>query len=125
MRILIVDLEYLVAMEAERILDGAFTCEIEIAMPRDYQALLSSESFDMLLIDSSVIQSAEEASRLRAAGIAILFSTLSDDELTGISEWPGVAVVAKPFDDQQLIQAVRKLCAAEPRLDSTQQVTRY
>lgn len=107
MRILIVDLEYLVAMGAERILGGAMTCEIQIAMPRDYPPVLAGRNFDVVLADSSLGQNPDEAHRLRASGAGIVFSTLVDEELAGLPTWPGTAVVAKPFDEQQLVEAVR------------------
>lgn len=107
MRILIVDLEYLVAMGAERILSSAMTCEIQIAMPRDYPPILESCHFDVALVDSSLGQNPDEARRLRASGAGIVFSTLVDEELAGLPAWPDTAVVSKPFDERQLVEAVR------------------
>ncbi|MFB9949400.1 hypothetical protein ACFFP0_11105 [Rhizobium puerariae] len=106
MRILIVDLEYLVAMEAERILGDAFQCDIQIAMPHEYPAVLENQTFDIVLIDSGLARKPEGADDLRAAGVGVVFSTFLDEELAGLADWPGVAVVPKPFDEEQLTDAV-------------------
>lgn len=114
MRILVVDPEYLIAMDAERILNTALPCEVEIAMPRDYPAVLASRNFDVVLIDSSLVESPEEAQRLRAADAAIVFATSLTEEVVGLADWPDIAVVPKPFDDRQLVEAIRNAARIEP-----------
>lgn len=107
MRILIVDLEYLVAMEAERILTENLDCEVQIAMPRDYPAVLENRNFDAVLIHASLVRSPDAVRRLKVAETGVVLSTLIDDEAAGFAEWPGVAVVPKPFDERQLIEAIK------------------
>ncbi len=108
MRILIIDLEYLVAMEVERILASAFECDIQIAMPREYDAIADLHRFDVVVIDASLVKRPEAAERMKAAGVAIVFLTLIDEHLPSVPGWPDVPVVGKPFDDKQLIDAIRK-----------------
>lgn len=108
MRILIVDPEYLVAMEAERILDQEFDCETQIEMPRDYASVLEKGGFDMVLIDSGLVVNSPEARRLLQTGTAaVIFSSLGDDEADGLAEWPGITVVPKPFDERALVNAIK------------------
>ncbi|MGK6311765.1 hypothetical protein [Neorhizobium sp. DT-125] len=107
MRILIVDPEYLVAMDAERIVGAAFECEIEIAMPRDYQASLEKRNFDVVLIDPSLVKSSEDMQRLRECGAGMVFTRSLPEEAAGILDRPDVAFTPKPFDDRQLIEAIR------------------
>lgn len=114
MRVLIVDPEYLIAMDAERIVRTALPCETEIAMPRDYPALLARRNFDIVLIDSSLLEITGEVQRLRETVAGIVFTTSLSEEIAGIPAWPGVAVVPKPFDDQQLIEAIRNVIRIEP-----------
>ncbi len=108
MRILVVDLEYLVAMEAERILTESLNCDVQIAMPRDYPDILENRSFDVVLIHASLARSPEAVRRLQMSEAAIVLSTLMNEEAaTGIPEWPGIAVVSKPFQDGRLIDAIK------------------
>jgi DNA-binding NarL/FixJ family response regulator len=107
LRILIVDLEYLVAMEAERILTENFTCETVIVMPRDYPEVLDSQKFDVVLIHASLVRRPEAVQQLTMAEAGIVLTTLISEEVEGIPEWPGVAVVSKPFEDRRLVEAIK------------------
>jgi DNA-binding NarL/FixJ family response regulator len=112
LRILIVDIEYLVAMEAERILTENMRCEVVIAMPRDYPEVLEREKFDVVLIHASLVRSPQAVRRLKSAETGLVLSTLIDDEAAGFAEWPGIAVIAKPFDDQKLVEAIKNAAPA-------------
>ena len=95
-------------MEAERILTENLACEVLIAMPRDYPAVLDSRNFDVVLIHASLVRSPDAVSRLNAADTGVVLSTLMNEEAeTGFSEWPGIAVVPKPFQDQRLVAAIK------------------
>lgn len=107
LRILVVDLEYLVAMEAERILTENLACEVLIAMPRDYPAVLEGQKFDVVLIHAGLVRSPEAVSRLNSADAGIVLSTLINEEADGLAEWPGVAIVPKPFEDRKLVEAIK------------------
>lgn len=108
MRVLIIDPEYLVAMEAERILGEAVQCEVEIAMPHNYPLVLEKAGFSVIVIDALLLGDGqgEAAKRLRAADAALVLTTL-DDGLDGIAGFEGVPVVSKPFIEEQLAEAVR------------------
>lgn len=107
MQILIVEPEYLIALEAERILQLFGGSEMTIAMPRDYLAILKDRSFDVVLIASKLVTTPEAEAALRGSAAGIVFSTLRREELDGIAGWPGVPVVAKPFDDEELLNAIK------------------
>ena len=107
MRILIVDPEYLIAMDAERILDAAFDCEIEIAMSHDYQASLERRNFDVVLIDPDLIRRSEDAQELRDSGAAIVFTTSLTEKVSGILDRGRIAFAPKPFKDEKLVEAIR------------------
>ncbi|MGF9563172.1 hypothetical protein [Neorhizobium sp. JUb45] len=109
MLVLIVDPEYLVALDGEQVLSDALECDVQIAMPRDYHAALETHRFDVVLIDVRVVQDdvADAAQRIAAAGANVVLSSLSHVNANGFAAWPGAPVVLKPFDDKTLIEAVK------------------
>jgi len=83
-------------------------------MPRDYPAVLARRNFDVVLIDAGLVEKPEEAQRLRAIDAAIVFATSLTEEADGIPDWLDVAVVPKPFDDRQLVEAIRNAARMKP-----------
>lgn len=115
MRVLIVDPEYLVALDGEQVLSDALGCDVEIAMPRDYHAALENQRFDAVLIDVRVVQDdvADAARRIAAAGANVVLSSLSHVNANGFAAWPDVPVVLKPFDDKTLIETIRNAATSD------------
>ena len=113
MRVLVIDPEYLVAMEVERILEEAFGCEVEIATPYNYPLVLEKGGFAVIVIDASLLADGqgEAARRIENAAAAIVFTTL-DAELEGVPGFEGLAIVQKPLREGQLVRAVGKAIAA-------------
>ncbi len=109
MHILIVDPEYLVALDGEQVLSDALGCTVDIAMPRDYPAVLENRRFDVVLMDVRIIQDdvADAARRIGETGARVVLSSLSHANANGFAKWPDVPVVLKPFDDKTLIAAVK------------------
>jgi DNA-binding response OmpR family regulator len=109
LRILVVDREFLVAMEVETVLTEALACEVKIATPRTYAMDLEQGLFDVVVIDTVLVrgESEDAALRLRACGAGLVFTTLSVEDMDGLKGWDGIAVVAKPFDDHHLVDAVK------------------
>ncbi|RWX79218.1 response regulator transcription factor [Neorhizobium lilium] len=107
MRILVVDQEYLVAMEAERILQERGAYETQIAMPWELAKALKESDFDMILIDAMVVAAPECQGLIRQSGLPVVLLSFRSHDLDGVPEWPGAPVVPKPFDDEQVLQAVR------------------
>lgn len=112
MRILIVDPEYLVAMEAERILREAFLCDTQIVMPRDFVEALRSSRYDVLLLDDGLTLQPDTRARLNLADTLVVFSSLGREDAEGLPDWPGVVVVAKPFQEERLLEAVKNAVRA-------------
>lgn len=96
-------------MEVETVLAEAFSCEIKIATPRTYARDLEDGRFDVVVIDSALIprESEDAALRLRTCGAGLVFTTLSVADMDGVEGWDGVTVVAKPFNDHHLVEAVK------------------
>jgi len=119
LRVLIVDPEYLVALDGEQVLSDALAdtmgCDVEIAMPRDYPGILENRRFDVVLIDVRVIEHdvADAARRIAATGARVVLSSLSHVNADGYAAWPDVPVVLKPFDDKTLIEAVKNAAISD------------
>ncbi|MGE6739391.1 hypothetical protein ACQKGC_03850 [Allorhizobium pseudoryzae] len=111
MQILIVDVEYLVALEAEQVLAEATGSAVEIATPRDASDVLSQRSFDLILADASLAAGAAGPSlrRHHESGGAIIFSSVNRGHLAGVPGFEGAAVISKPFDDELLVTLVRNV----------------
>lgn len=108
MRILIIDVEYLVALEAEQVLADATGCAVEIVMPREAAEVLEARTFDIILADASLAAGAAGAGLRRhyQAGGAIVFSSVNRAYLAGVPGFEGAAVISKPFDDELLARLV-------------------
>jgi DNA-binding response OmpR family regulator len=108
LRILIIDVEYLVALEAEQVLTDATGCSVEIVMPRDAPDVLATRTFDVILADASLAAGAAGAGlrRHHEAGGPIIFSSVNRGHLAGVPGFAGAAVISKPFDDELLVTLV-------------------
>ncbi len=107
--ILVVDREYLVAMEAERLLSDALSCSVRIAMPHDYIAALADARFDLVLIDAGIVNAAglQGLQWAQEQGAGLIFTTLTNDAMENLPQFRGSAKVAKPFNDAELLAAVQ------------------
>ncbi|CAN7470187.1 hypothetical protein [Neorhizobium tomejilense] len=96
-------------MEVETVLTEVLACEVKVATPRTYATDLEQGLFDVVVIDFALIrgESEDAALRLRACGAGLVFTTLSVEDMDGLKGWEGITVVAKPFDDHHLIDAVK------------------
>ncbi|MFN7103274.1 MAG: hypothetical protein ACK4N1_11730 [Pseudorhizobium sp.] len=118
LQVLVIDREYLIAMEAERILLEAVPCAVQIAMPHDYAATLEASRFDLVVIDAGVVEHGGSAiiERQHQMGTAVIFTTLTNDSMDALPEFRGFANVAKPFVDEELLAAAT-IAMKLPELD--------
>lgn len=109
LRVLVIDAEYLVALNAEQILVEALACHVTIATPRMCTDILRDQSFDVVVLDTGFTEAALSM-RLKdvaRAGCALVFLTFSSAYRSGVPGLEQVPVVSKPFDEKQLVLAVR------------------
>jgi DNA-binding response OmpR family regulator len=109
LRVLVIDAEYLVALDAEQILVEAMGCKVTIATPRMTRAMIEDHSFDVVLLDTGYTEAALTA-RLKDvenAGCALVFSTVRSTFRTEVPGFPQVPVVSRPFQEKQLVAAIR------------------
>jgi CheY-like chemotaxis protein len=109
-RLLVVEDEFLIALDIESILQGA-GAEVETAN-RVEQALAlikTSGSFDAAVLDHKLERetSAAIAERLQADGVPFVFLTGAGDAAT-ITHFKNAPVVGKPFDSEVLFSALKK-----------------
>jgi DNA-binding NarL/FixJ family response regulator len=107
--VLIIDVEYLVALEAEQVLTETLGYTAEIAMPREISHALESLGFDVLFLNASLLSPAVEAAvrRLQRAGKGLVFSSVDRTQRAGLPGFPGIPVISRPFDDEELVERVR------------------
>lgn len=120
MHILIVDQEYLVAMEAERILQERGGYRTRIAMPWQMANALQEAAVDLILLDSRVAAMGDHAAPVRQSGAPVVLMSFRFQDLVGVPDWPGAPVIPKPFDDEQVLQAVREAAQTRSSLGRAQ-----
>lgn len=108
MRILVVQKEYLIALDVKDALAGLLPGDIETASLVDLGARLRAQSWDLVLLDTGETPDADRrnASSVLASGAALVFVTGHVDFAEGVpgfQEWP---VLVKPFLEGQLLDAV-------------------
>lgn len=110
MHVLVIDVEYLVALEAEQVLTEQLSATVDIVPPREALAVLKARPFHVLFLDAAVLTMAiiEELRRLSKTGTGIVFSSVEHGHRRGLPEFPGIPVISRPFDDQELVEAVRR-----------------
>lgn len=105
-------------MEAERILNDSLPCDVHLAMPHDYVAMIEAVHFDVVMVDAGVVEhgGTDIIRYLKQSGTAVIFTTLTNDSMERVPEFKGFATVAKPFVDEDLLSAVT-LALRLPELD--------
>lgn len=110
MHVLVIDVEYLVALEAEQVLTDQLACTVEIAVPRDIDLALETLRFDILFLDAALLSETAAACvrRLLDAGTGIVFSSVDSAHRRGLPGFFGIPVISRPFDDDELVEIVRR-----------------
>lgn len=103
-KILILESEYLIALDAERILKEAFPCDIVICRPDMAQVSTRLKDCDLALVDvgPSPVQSARIARRLCQSGMAVILSCVGRR-----ASRRNVTIIQKPYDEETLVAMVR------------------
>lgn len=114
MHVLVIDVEYLVALEAEQVLTDRLGYTVDIAVPREIPQSLESRRFDVLFLNTSLLSPAVEDAirRLQASGVGVVFSSIDRMHQRGMPAFPGIRVIKRPFDDQELVESVSHAAGA-------------
>ncbi len=111
--ILVADPEYIIAMEAERILHDLLDCDVTIINPHRCGERTVSEwaDYGLVMLDTGIclgeIQAIAE--RLRQQGIPMAFTTAHQAFAHGVPGFPDTPVLAKPYGPEQFAAAILPL----------------
>ncbi len=112
MRVLVLEDEYLIGLDLERIADECGAKSVHLtATIGDLQAWIDSNvecDIAILEVQARGVSSLGAAEILRQRGIPIIFTTAYDLDRGGIPEFPGVPVVGKPYGKSHILQAAAR-----------------
>lgn len=107
---LVAESEYLIAMEAERILRELQPCAVTIVNPRDAAACaaITWEAVSLALLDTGFFleDGRALAEAARQSGVPVVFTTASAAYLHGVPGFPEAPVLGKPFDPEGFAAAI-------------------
>lgn len=114
LRLLIIEDVFLIALEIQRIIEGANAAETVFLRDFAEAAPLIDKfgEFDLAIVNPPDPMSLEIAGRLAAAGPAIVVCTAADTDLSG-TPLAGAPIVIKPFADDDLLAACRQALATK------------
>jgi DNA-binding response OmpR family regulator len=113
LRILVLEDEFLIAMDVEQLCRDHGADEVVIARDltevdgREVATRFDAAIVDLMLGGASTI---DFASGLRAAGIPFVFASGYSDVDEIKASFPGVRLVGKPYSGEDLVQAVAAAC---------------
>jgi DNA-binding response OmpR family regulator len=108
-RILILEDEYLIAMDVEQLCrDHGAEDAILIGDLDALEAEPDSRRFDVAVIDAMLNgrSTMDFARRLQERNIPFVFATGYDDAVERFADFPGIPVVGKPYGGRELIEAI-------------------
>lgn len=112
-RVLVLEDDYLIGLELERIAVecGAKSVQILATVEELTDWVQSGASGDIAIIEVQArgASSLPAASLLRARGIPIVFTTAYEPERNGIAGFEGTPLVGKPYGKTQIVQAISLL----------------
>jgi CheY-like chemotaxis protein len=108
LRILLLEDEYLIAMDVELLCRDSGAAEVVIKRsPEELAEVADLDGIDVAIIDLmlSGVSTLPFAERLRKSKVPFIFASgYADEEL--FSAFPGVRTVAKPYSGSDLIEAI-------------------
>jgi hypothetical protein len=109
LRVLVIDAEYLVALEAEQVLVDALHLPVDIVMPRDCVQGIRQRNHQVIIVDAELVLADRFgiAEALTSSDALMIFWSFDQEHLGGLPQWPGVPVIHKPLDGEILVDLVR------------------
>jgi DNA-binding response OmpR family regulator len=123
--ILVLEDEYLIAMDVEQLCRDAGAADVVImrAIAETGGAEAVSAAFDVAILDLmlSGMSTIEFARELHELGMPFVFASGYTDNDEIFSRFPGVSIVGKPYSSDELIAAVAEACGKRVSQDSYSQ----
>ena len=114
---LIVEEEYLIASEMQRVLEAAGAAAILARNPVDGAGQTISRAFDVALV--AIVPDDDDSiallRRLQEAGVAVVAISSLGEHRQGIPGLDGVVVITKPFADEDLLNSAATAMLAAAR----------
>lgn len=113
LRILVLEDEFLIAMDVEQLCRDNGAAEVAIARDlteiddQEIAALYDAAIVDLMLGGTSTL---EFASDLREAGVPFVFASGYTDASEIKASFPGVKLIGKPYSGEDLVRALAEAC---------------
>ena len=118
MRVLVLEDEYLIGLDLERIADecGARSVHLTTNIIELQAWIDSNPACDLAILEMQAhgISSLGPAGVLRRRGIPIVFTTAYENERGAVPGFPGAPVVSKPYGKSQIVRAAQAALAKAP-----------
>ena len=111
-RILILEDEYLIAMDDEQLCrDHGAEESILVGDLDEIEAGISDQHFDVAVIDAVLNgrSTLDFARRLQERNVPFIFATGYDDASERFADFPAIPVVGKPYGGEELIRALTEV----------------
>ncbi|MDQ6433592.1 response regulator [Mesorhizobium sp. LHD-90] len=109
LRILVLEDEFLIAMDVEQICRDDGAADVAIARTlEEADAAISSSAFDAAVVDLRLgnVSTIPFAEKLRQDGIPFVFASGYTDLTEIASSFPGASIVGKPYSGEDLVAAL-------------------
>ena len=108
--ILIVEREFLIALDAEYLIKAAIECRTTLLRPEQLDqwdsAALADVDLCLLDVPREAAPAAARIARLVEARVPLLFTSLGDFHAEGVAGFEIIPVARKPFDGETLVALV-------------------
>lgn len=117
LRILVIEDEFLIAMDAERILTEAGADRVVLSTRKDLRDNIQNNTFDIVLLDVGPHMTGldEEIELISNSGSKIAFVTSDEELLASMPDHDPHLVISKPYDEKQLAALVELLASLASR----------
>lgn len=109
LRILVLEDEFLIAMDVEQICRDEGAADVVIARSvTDAEAVTSSSTFDAAILDLLLgsVSTLPFAATLRERGVPFVFASGYTDLKEISASFPGVGIVGKPYSGEDILSAL-------------------